>query len=448
MNNKIVFYKQKLGILISIVFLISFSGLYGFIPFGEFIFIPVIVSAYFLGIKAGIITSLIFGVISMWQSAVTTSGELNHIFSMYRSGDMVKSAILNIAPRFLYGLLTGLIFFAVKKIGQNRCGVVVMTTYFLELFQTVFLFLFVGLLFPESNITYKEAIGKIFEVKEVLFSSCAAIIMFYLVKLSKNKNIIEMDKLIIENRNEDLTRRFSLEGFAVAGIVFLTNLLLTNHLNNTLHISSIKTDIELINIKDIIYASAVMQYLIGNLAVSYLIGKIVTYYRIHSVFKVNGAEVDVMTGLYTKASALKHGQKILDEKGKGFFIIIDIDKFKKINDSFGHLIGDRIITSVAFCLQEHFSDIGYVSRFGGDEFSVLLKDINEEEMLERTKQLVKSIKKIPLNKGEVTCSIGISAIDDEVDFNEVYKKADKMLYVVKNGGRNNIELYDKYREIV
>lgn len=163
------------------------------------------------------------------------------------------------------------------------------------------------------------------------------------------------------------------------------------------------------------------------------------------------AENDFLTGLPNRALltdrvaqsialAQRHGKKVA-------LMYLDVDNFKDINDSLGHLVGDRLLQSVAGRLQSCMRHSDTVSRHGGDEFVVLLSEVEAMQDADlMAKKLIKSIAEPHLIDGHelhVTLSIGISLYpDDGKDFEQVLTHADTALYRAKRSGRNNYQRFN------
>lgn len=162
------------------------------------------------------------------------------------------------------------------------------------------------------------------------------------------------------------------------------------------------------------------------------------------------AEKDPLTGLYnrTKASELIEAclKEPRPEKGRTHVcLIFDLDNFKVLNDTLGHQTGDTALQDVARILQQHFREYDIVSRLGGDEFLVFLKDIPEKVIYRNVTSL---LKKLDLTYQEgyqsvrITASVGIVLVPDKkCDFRELYRKADRALYEVKHESKNNFKIY-------
>lgn len=122
-------------------------------------------------------------------------------------------------------------------------------------------------------------------------------------------------------------------------------------------------------------------------------------------------------------------------------IMIDIDHFKEVNDTYGHDTGDFVLSAVAKILQSTIRETDILGRWGGEEFLILLPhtDIFEAEKLaEKLRQSVEGYSFDTV--GRKTCSFGVSVFNlEEDDCKETLKRADKALYSAKNSGRNRVE---------
>ncbi|MFM5324833.1 MULTISPECIES: GGDEF domain-containing protein [Aeromonas] len=124
--------------------------------------------------------------------------------------------------------------------------------------------------------------------------------------------------------------------------------------------------------------------------------------------------------------------------------IIDIDHFKNINDNYGHMAGDKALKVVAKALQSALRDTDFIARFGGEEFVVLLPNINPDKFQKPLETLRQTIKSIPFRfrdaKVEITISIGATLFKDGDNPSDVFERADKALYHSKHTGRDQVTL--------
>ncbi|MBO4680002.1 MAG: diguanylate cyclase [Lachnospiraceae bacterium] len=156
---------------------------------------------------------------------------------------------------------------------------------------------------------------------------------------------------------------------------------------------------------------------------------------------------DSLTGLWNR-NYIQTFIDSLPEDVTGTFLIMDLDNFKGINDTYGHVVGDEALVAFAdtLCRFVHKDDI--VARLGGDEFGVFLMNCHGRELLEdRVSSLIKEVEKelcvIKKDDSASSVSIGISAYPfDGKNFIELYNNADKALYYVKNNGKSGFHFFD------
>ena len=160
---------------------------------------------------------------------------------------------------------------------------------------------------------------------------------------------------------------------------------------------------------------------------------------------INYANRDFLTGLYNRRyfyRAVEEYTNLIGDTAEQFAVaMIDIDNFKKINDTYGHDIGDRVIIALANILSSSTSPNDIVTRFGGEEFCVLLKNIDRTsaaDIYERIRQNVEnfSLQLDQENTIHFTISLGATMHDEEEDIDETLNKADMLLYHAKKDGKN------------
>ncbi len=156
------------------------------------------------------------------------------------------------------------------------------------------------------------------------------------------------------------------------------------------------------------------------------------------------AQIDSLTELPNRASyneqlnaAFQHCQ----QSGKTLVLIVaDIDYFKKINDSYGHAAGDKVLKLVAKLLATNLRQSDFVARLGGEEFVILLSDSNPESSLKIAEKLRQAIANCPFHykdqKVSVTTSFGLSTLEADDTPESLFERADAALYKAKHNGRN------------
>ncbi len=160
----------------------------------------------------------------------------------------------------------------------------------------------------------------------------------------------------------------------------------------------------------------------------------------------NEADFDGLTSVLKKSAFMRDVQRFLyDGKHNGTFFIIDIDNFKKVNDTYGHLAGDKIIKNIAMCIKKTFRSSDFIGRFGGDEFVVFMPDNYREKTVSLKSvellNLIKNTVVLPDSSGFATVSIGAALPENPSDpYDNLFRKADDALYKAKRNGKNTFEI--------
>lgn len=158
---------------------------------------------------------------------------------------------------------------------------------------------------------------------------------------------------------------------------------------------------------------------------------------------------DPMTHAYNRRYFYEEATRLLSlanrEEKSCCIIIMDIDKFKDINDTNGHSIGDEVIIALAQNLDKHIRKSDVIARFGGEEFVILLYNSDVKNAQAIAEKIREDIQNIAINtsEGEIhfTASFGVSRFDKSFDQNDIehtISRADKCLYVAKTHGRNKV----------
>lgn len=163
----------------------------------------------------------------------------------------------------------------------------------------------------------------------------------------------------------------------------------------------------------------------------------------------NMANYDALTQIYNRRRLMEEAKKELTkaktESSNISFLMIDIDYFKKVNDKYGHLAGDKVIKMVVeFCKAKlRIEDI--IGRYGGEEFIIILPNTDKENAMNIAEDIRQYIQNFKIyfkqEKINVTVSIGVACAiikDDSIDIEKLINEADKGLYYAKNHGRNQM----------
>lgn len=162
------------------------------------------------------------------------------------------------------------------------------------------------------------------------------------------------------------------------------------------------------------------------------------------------SEIDELTGIYNRRSFTCSLSKSLEDfhlaKRCFSLLMIDIDRFKRINDSIGHSSGDDVINHVVAIFQSELDESHCIGRLGGEEFSIILNDITKLNAVLIAEKIRAKIEKEPCNTEgytvQATVSIGVTGVvDTDDDIKSLLSRADKAMYQSKSNGRNRVSLY-------
>ncbi len=151
---------------------------------------------------------------------------------------------------------------------------------------------------------------------------------------------------------------------------------------------------------------------------------------------------DALTGLYTKTAFADLVQNVFERNSYKTcaLIFLDLDHFKKVNDTFGHLTGDHVLRKTSRTLQRLFDTDSYVSRFGGDEYCIFFPDCTISSLTDKLEALKHALTcTVAVDEAAVTITASIGAIycdESAKAFTPLLKAADQALYVAKEHGRN------------
>ncbi len=162
----------------------------------------------------------------------------------------------------------------------------------------------------------------------------------------------------------------------------------------------------------------------------------------------SSVNIDSMTGLYNKQAIIGYANELVQAypRKNFYFFLMDIDHFKSVNDTFGHMKGDEVIIDVAHILRDSVGDAGVVGRIGGDEFMIVFENVCKEPELREYLRIIRdSVKEKYENLGDnisITVSLGGGLYPDYAqDYDSLFKLADKMLYIAKIKGRDRYIIY-------
>lgn len=197
----------------------------------------------------------------------------------------------------------------------------------------------------------------------------------------------------------------------------------------------------------LMYRDGVRDLSVGTISVVGGMERQKSYYMSDSAY-------DPGTGLFNKRAINEYTIERLHEcehtHESLYLAMIDVDDFKTINDTYGHMFGDEVLSGISELIRSVMDSRGVAGRFGGDEFMVLFENVESEKDLRRIiKTMTKNIQWAFADKADslsITTSWGIAKYpEDGTSLEELFKKADKALYIAKAKGKNRYIIYDEQK---
>lgn len=153
---------------------------------------------------------------------------------------------------------------------------------------------------------------------------------------------------------------------------------------------------------------------------------------------------DALTGLYNRYAFNQIAREKMRESRylheNLLFVLLDVDHFKQINDTYGHDVGDEVLRELAALMKKHFRKSDPIFRIGGEEFAILLETSDVSKALQILQELRQKVEQHRFKgiQGKVTISIGVAKYDGKESLEHLYQRADRALYEAKRGGRNRV----------
>lgn len=190
------------------------------------------------------------------------------------------------------------------------------------------------------------------------------------------------------------------------------------------------------------YMKLIFPFLIINILLILLIIVLLKSY-VQDTLEVN-ITIDSLTKIYNRnyfySYLNKEIFKTLKHNNKMALILFDIDHFKKVNDNYGHDIGDYVLREISDIIRRNIRKSDVFARVGGEEFAIIVPQAGVDDAFNRAEKLRKIIELHNFNRvGNLTISLGVTEIAQEDTIDTLFKRADIAMYNAKNNGRNRVE---------
>lgn len=402
-------------------------------------YFPIIISGVLLKMPQTLLISLIFGFASLFKATPHYVMPSDAIFSPFSSGEPVNSIFLSLITRLLFGAIIAILFVYAKrkKFASLWIGIIAALS---PKIHSLIVFTALGILFPQFNLDYTSTFDWDFNnTVTALASMLLCVGLWYGLNTEKIQFITYAINHASKNPYKSKPLFLSLIFFlflliwlAITAAVYFID-------RETYMLGQYNIIITPVISADLMFLQC--QFVFAMIGIMLLaISVLFSFYHYMSYKEYQGG-MDALTKVMGRKMFFYCCHKIetisntMQKNTPKWFLFVDIDFFKIINDSFGHAAGDKILYEIAQNLSKTFKDFGYIGRIGGDEFAVIIdKTISEAELEKKLDKFLASISAL-LTEIRVSCSIGGYEFLFPQKLSSILSMADTMLYKAKESGR-------------
>lgn len=394
------FEKYVFVLLLAIELIMSFTFL-GFIHINPIslttAYIPIVVAGCLLGPLESTLIGLVFGLASMYKASALYVVSDDKIFSPLYSGNPIGSILLSVGSRVLFGFVIGYLFSIIKGRRYEKIGIWILSL-ISQWIHAFLVFTVMGACFPQLGYTGMSTFHM--GINDALIALCCLFWVEVAYKIYHKERIQKYKDAVNQSLDDP-------------------------------YLSS-----------KIVAISSGIGFLIICIAIfstGYFANRSTYMLKQHRVHVTRTIEIDSLTGVMGRRLFLQHCQNIQSDQRihghQGWFLFLDVDWFKQINDKLGHIAGDETLKKFAMFLKEQFEPYGVVGRVGGDEFAVMIEEeMSQEALEEELEQFFQNISGIQ-KEVTVSCSIGVYRFTYPKTIKELLTKTDEILYEAKANGR-------------
>lgn len=436
--------RYLLVILIAVELLMSFSFL-GYVHVEPIslttAYIPVLLAGALVGLPESVVLGFVFGLTSMWKASAHYVMFSDQLFSPFMSGHPLQSILLSVGSRTLFGLVIGLLYLAAKHVRYTGLWIAVIS-FFGRTIHSLLVYSVMGFCFPEMGFAAGTALQDYFSLNNIVSNLITAGIVMLFWQIEKSRSWREFRLRVEKAQHFQLEEHYHHLSLAVIILLMLCSavavaIYFVHRMNSVLSQNGIiLTDA---NYSDLLHLQ--IQFLIGILSMVVLVVIFLIFNRRYATYMNYEAKADSLTGMMTRKTFFQSCRKALAEfqpqqDRHCYFIMMDLDRFKEINDRYGHPEGDLVLKETARQLQETFGQNALMGRMGGDEFALLYLAAAQTQLEADLQLFLDRIQKMKFQNSSLSCSIGAVHVQAGKTVEELYREADRLLYLAKKQGRN------------
>lgn len=435
-------------IALEVLVSVSFLGYLHIEPISiTFAYIPILITGMLMGPAESTVVGSVFGLISMGKASASYVMAGDRIFSPLMSGSPIKSILLSVGTRALFGFIVGLLYRFAKKSRRPDLWIGVIS-FWGKSVHSLLVFSVMALLFPDLGYGIATAFSDFLSIGNLLVMSGTAAIVLLIRRALRSSPYKRFEQRMSMLKNLQPAEQQSPNRLLLISILvefLLTCAVTVYFVGRTRYmLEQNGIDVSTAILSDLFLLQT--QFLVGILALMFLLMVLQVFNRRYAACGEYEASLDTLTSVWNRKSFFQRSEQTLANMRRndiwhGYFIMLDVDWFKQINDQFGHPEGDRVLHDIAQCLRQIFAPIGQIGRLGGDEFAILVDQPVARETLE--KELNTFTERVADLSGpapSLTCSIGVLMLTSPASIDELYQKADQLLYQAKQQGRNQYVL--------
>lgn len=428
--------------LIGIELLMSFSFL-GFVhnpPISiTFAYFPIIVSGLLLKMPQTLILSLFFGFASLFKATPYYVMISDAVFSPFSSNAPVNSLFLSLGTRLLFGAIVSFCFSHAihKKLEYLWIGLIACLS---PKIHSIIVLTALGMLFPEFDLNHTSTLN--WDMNDILTALGSVFVcmgLWYAVNTEKFQFVKHAVNHASKNPYKSKFFFFALTVFIFLLIALALSAALYFIDREAYMLKQYQILITPVISRDLFYLQC--QFVFAMVGITLISTTALFSYYQYMSYKEYQDGIDTLTNVMGRkmflfcCHKLAEKSKTAQNSSSNWFLFVDIDYFKVINDTFGHATGDKVLHEIAQNLSDMFKETGYIGRIGGDEFAVILhKPMGEEELAYTIAKFLENIAAI-LPDTKVSCSIGGYEFLFPQKLSHILSMADAMLYKAKEDGR-------------